>query len=133
MTTAITMTLVITGYMTRYDPGVMQQVTETRIELGHVPPQTDPRQCVALVECAWLGRPVALDWPDGLRTYHTACDCSHDPARHRAEGLAVEVPYAVALERKLPIGPYHLPMDGPLDGVRVLIWPDRPQGRYVPE
>ena len=104
-----------------YADGVMLQVAENRIALGHIVPDTDYRYCVAVTNCDWMGLPVNVTWPDGRIMYGTVCDCSakQDRERHLEKGLIVEVSWWAANEYAHPKGPYLLPRDGPLNGVRV--------------
>jgi len=129
MTTAVlTATLVITGLGQRYAPDLMPEVANARIAMGQIPPGTDPRLCVAVIDCALIGQTGQLTWPDGWRDIVTICDCSApgDRARHQRKRLAVEVSYALAAERCHPAGPYCLPLDGPLDGMRLQVPPPAP-------
>lgn len=129
MSTAIlTATLVITGLGQRYDDGVMARVVDARVGLGQLDPGTDPRLCVAVVDCGLMNREALLVWPGGWRDYVTICDCSAagDADRHRRKNLAVEVSYALAAERCHAAGRYCLPRDGPLPDVRLLVPPPAP-------
>lgn len=123
------------GEAKRYSPGLMADVVEYRVEAGTVPAWTDPYMAVAVVDCAMLGEQVWIAWPTGQWTGpHMVADCSNaeDRARHIANGLAVEVSYQFAVENSAPVGRYRLPLDGPLDGVRVYQYRD-PGDHPVPE
>jgi hypothetical protein len=110
--------------MQRYAPGVMAQVVENRIRYGHLPEGTDPHRCIAVVDCAWLGEWACVMLPDGTVTRHLVCDCSapEDRDRHLEKGLVVEVPFSYAQRHRFQVGPYVLPLDGPLAGVTVWAW-----------
>lgn len=126
MTTAIlTATLVVAGLAQRYDDGMMRRVRDTRVDMGQLDPATDPRLCVAVVDCDLLGRQGLLVWPGAWQDQVTVCDCSAagDADRHRRKGLAVEVSFSLAAERCHAAGSYCLPRDGPLPGVRLLVPP----------
>lgn len=129
MTAILTATLLLSGPSTEglaqfYADSVMERVAENRIAWGHIPPDTDPRFCAAVIDCSWVGESIRVLWPDGRVMWGTVCDCSadEDRARHLEKGLAVEVSWWAAGEYAHPIGPYLLPRDGPLDGVTVELW-----------
>lgn len=121
MDTITATVMVITGMMTRYDPGVMETAVRNHEALGHLQVTRPYTEYVAMLDCGLLGRPVVVVWPDGKRTRHVVGDCAAagDRAALEARGLVVEVSHEVAVREGVPVGRYVLPVDGPVDGVTV--------------
>ena len=113
----------VEGLAQCYADGVMDKVVHNRIEYGQLPYGTDPRTCIAVTDCSWMGKKVVVLWPDGREMFGTVCDCSadEDRQRHIDKGLAVEVSWWAANEYAHPVGKYLLPRDGPLDGVTLKV------------
>ena len=129
MTTLVTATLIATGYITRYDPGVMAEVVRNRAMA------VDPDHCIAVTDCSLLGQPAQLTWPDLSTSRHIICDCSssHDRRRHIEQGLAGEVSHSTAKRLSQPCGTrYRCPLHGPLHGVtlHLLREPEPPEGAH---
>ena len=105
--------LIASGMATRYEPGLMERVVENRQNWQHLDTDTDPAQCVALLDCTLLGQQVILEFPDGALSQVTVADCAQ--AEHRQQlldrGWAVDLSYQLA-ER-------HGVIDAPLAGVTV--------------
>lgn len=106
--------LIASGFATRYAPDVMPEVVAQRVQWGHVPPDSDPARCVALLDCDLLGREVWLQTPDGRFVRATVADCAQGGHRDdlARRGWAVDLAYALAVE----IG---MPLDDVWRGVRV--------------
>lgn len=122
--TLITTTLLATGLLQTYAPGVMAEVVVNRIQYQHIAPSTLAHECLALVDCATLNRKVCMALTvDSQRLFgpFTVCDCSSstDRARHIDKGLAAECDWSLTEKIQVPVGKFILPRDGPLAGVKV--------------
>jgi hypothetical protein len=115
MNIAMATLLIASGVATRYDPGVMKTAVDNQIGWGHVPPGTDPAKCVALFDCAYLGRSIWLERNQLVDGPYTVCDCAQ--AQHR--GYLTEIGFGVDLSYKLAME-LGLPMDN------VLVWSVNP-------
>jgi len=74
--------LIASGYATKYDPGVFEQVVENRIGWGQLEPDVDPALCVALLDCNRIGDTVWLKTESGAVHEAIVCDCA--ASQHRA-------------------------------------------------
>lgn len=127
---AITLTLVYSGTMLRYDPGVMQQATWNQSQVyNHFDLiEGEPLQnYVAVLHCRFLGLPVWIRWPDGRLTKHYVGDCCNPKhiKRRRELNRPVEVSHSTAAEYCAGRSPC-APVDDVLPGVQVYM--RRPRG-----
>ena len=114
--------MIASGLATRYDPGVMDQVVENRVDWGQVDPSLLALGYVALLDCERIGEPVWLEHPDGRVVGPVVvADCAQE--EHREEligrGFAVDLSYELAVE----LGAVEAPVMG------MKVWDGRPRTR----
>ena len=99
MTEVITTTLLIaTGLATRYDPGVMEQVYQNRLQWHQVTPCPECVGRVALLDCSRLDERVWLR-VDGAWTgpvHVTDCAAGHDQIQLKKKSWAVDLGWLLA-------------------------------------
>ena len=108
------------GKAMRYSPGVMEQVVENRLRWGHLDLAKSYKEYVALADCAWLGKLVWLELPNGrVSGPHLVADCgaANDQGYLARIGFAVDLSWSLAKELGV--------IDAPLQGVKV--WPVDPR------
>lgn len=93
--------LLALGYATRHD--LMPEVVANRVSWGHLPADTDPASCVALLDCQYLGDTVFLD-VQGVTVPVTVCDCAkrNHWDRLQRQGWAVDLSPELAERVQLP-------------------------------
>ena len=112
--------LIASGIATRYDPGVMDTVVSNRIMWGHIDPDIEVEGYVALLDCKWRGKLVALEAPDGRVVWPVmVADCAAEQDRRRLEqsGFAVDLSWELAQEFDV--------IDDKVDGFK--IWTSPPE------
>lgn len=105
--TAVVAVLIASGMVTRYNPGVMQEVVANRISWGHLPAGTNPADCVALLDCEQIGNRVWVEVDSVIYGPYTVADCAaaQDIARLAHLRFAVDVSWEIAQEMGVVVGP----------------------------
>lgn len=121
MSTIVAATLIASGMATRYAPDIMQTVVANRIMWGHLPADTDPAECVALLDCQRVGNFVWLELDGRVHGPFTVADCAakQDIARLAHLRFAVDLSWELAQELGV--------VDRPRHGVKV--WDRNPARR----
>ena len=97
-------TVIASGLATRFAPDVMQIVVANRILYGELSEDTDPTQCVALMDCDRIGSEVWLEYGWQVAGPFVVADCAAAQDRERLTQLhfAVDLSYELAKELQLP-------------------------------
>jgi len=103
------------GKLTRYNPGVMEEVVQNRLEWGQLDLSRPHFGYVAVAGCEHIDERLMIEWPDGSWSGpHLVADCG-DPNGFVSDELAVELSY--------PLAEKHGVIDDVVRGVRVWKFP----------
>jgi hypothetical protein len=105
--------LIASGMATRYDPGIMEATVANRVMWGHLLADTDPAECVALLDCDRIGDRVWLELDGKVHGPFMVADCAarQDVARLAHLRFAVDLSWELA--QKLGV------IDRPIYGIKV--------------